>query len=83
MKARLQRWLRAVAWWILATVHPLDDEIDVALKGAFMDCGLNVDGYAHDVDLLASGKLHEVLVHASRRLGNKLTTVQDVRELLR
>ena len=74
--------VRAQAWDILRTVHPEADEIDAALLAAFADCGLPREAYDHDFDLLHSGKLHEVLVHASARLGNPLVTVADVRELL-
>lgn len=52
------------------------------VKAAFGDCGLPLDQFSPDFDLLHSGKLHEVLVHASRRLGNPLVTVDDLRKLL-
>lgn len=83
MRTRLQRWLRDLAWYVLAHVHPSLDEVDLALMEAFSDCGLPVAEFRHDFDLLHSGKLHEVLHHASRRLGNPLVTVADVRELLK
>lgn len=79
----MRRVLRSVAWWLLAHVHPSADEIDAALRGAFADCGLPLDAYTPEFDVLHTGKLHEVLVHASRRLGNPLVTVDDLRELLR
>lgn len=82
MIAQSQRLLRDLAWYVLAHVHPSLDEIDLALMQAFYDCGLPIASYRQDFDLLHSGKLHEVLLHASRRLGNPLVTVADVRELL-
>jgi hypothetical protein len=79
---RGRRLLRTLAWWVLGNVRPLETEIDAALKGAFADCGLPAASYHPECDVLRTGKLHEVLVHASRRLGNPLVTVDDLRELL-
>lgn len=82
LRKRLARTLRAFAWWILATVHPPQDEIDAALVAAFRDAGLPQDACHDDFDLARSGKLHEVLYHASHRLGNPLTTMRNLRDLL-
>jgi len=65
MRNRFRSWLRVWAWWILGTVKPTHDEIDGALLKAFAQSGLSVDKYSPDYDLLHSGKLHEVIVHAS------------------
>lgn len=75
--------LRADAWWILEHIKPAEDEVDTALRGAFTDCGLPQDSYSADFDIRHSGKLHEVLLHASARLGNPLHTVADLSNLLR
>ena len=82
MIAWLRQRLRSFAWWLLATVPPAAHEIDAAMKGAFADCGLPVDAYAEDFDLLHSGKFHEVLHHAAKRLGRPIVTVGDLRSLL-
>ena len=79
---RLRRLIRSWAWWILANIQAQPDEIDLAIRGGFADCGLNVAHYDDQFDVRASGKFHEVLVHAARRLGNPLRTVADVKELL-
>lgn len=79
----LRSWIRAFAWWILRTVKPLETEIDQAIRGAFQDCGMSEALYTPEFDLRNSGKLHEVLVHASNRLGNPLITVNQLRELLK
>lgn len=73
-------WLRGLAWYVLATVHPPADEIDQALRAAFADSGLNVETYALDLDL--GTKKYEVLHHAANRLGNPLRTVADLKRLL-
>lgn len=74
--------IRGFAWWILGSVKPTPDEVDKALLKAFGDCGLNKELYSPEFDVLHSGKLHEVIVHASRNLGNPLVTVNDLKELL-
>ena len=83
----LTRWPNAVedraqAWQILQTRLPAEDEIDAALRAAFAECGLSGEAFAQEFDLLHSGKLHEVLHHASAKLGNPLVTVRDVKALL-
>lgn len=70
------------AWWVLGNVTAPENEIDEALKAAFKEAGLGQHLYSADFDLLHSGKLHEVLVHAAAKLGNPLVTVSDVKELL-
>lgn len=94
MRARFRAWVfrlavryaplvRAWAWWTLANVAPPEDEVDAALRRAFLRAGLNQALYQPDFDLRGSGKLHEVLLHASDDLGNPLRTVEDVKALLR
>lgn len=82
MTTRLRRALRRLAWWILATVHPEPSDVQQAIRGAFADCGLNTACCTPEFDLRSTGKIHEVLMHAQRRLGRSLVTVQDVAELL-
>ena len=83
MRNRLYRALRDLAWWILKRLHPSPDDVDRAVVQAFADCGLNVD-LCHDTfNVRASGKIHEVLIHASDRLGNPLVTVADLKAMLR
>ena len=82
MIKRCQRLARSFAWWLLRNVHPSHDEVDVALKASFADCGLNIERYAEDYNLRNSGKFFDVLVHASDKLGNPLMTVADVKTLL-
>lgn len=83
LRRRGARILRAFAWWILATVHPSADEVSLAIAGAFADCGLPIEAAKNeDFDLVQAGKLHEVLYHTSHRLGNPLTTVGNLRDLL-
>jgi hypothetical protein len=78
-----KQWLRSLAWWVLGNVKPSEDDVDAALRRAFLRAGLNQDIYQQDFDLRSSGKLHEVLLHASDDLGNPLRTVSDVKALLR
>lgn len=78
-----KRKLRQLAWWLLQTVHPAEEEIDVVLRAVWGDVGLPLDAYHRDFDLLHSGKFHDVLILASRRLGNPLITLDHVRELLK
>lgn len=47
-----------------------------------MDCGLNVEEYSEEFDLVRSGKLHEVIYHATKRVGNPIVTVKDLKEFL-
>jgi hypothetical protein len=79
----MRRWLRSFARWILATVHPPADEVDVTVLQVFQDCGLNREDYQEDYDLQRVGKLHEVLIHSAHALGFDLRTVADVKSLLR
>ena len=83
MAAKIRSLLRRLAWWILRTVQPAEDEVDAAMRTAFAACGLSVEAYAPEFDLAHSGKLHEVLYHASVALGDPLVTVADVKDLLR
>jgi hypothetical protein len=75
--------IRAFAYWILRTFKPREDEIDEAIRYAFAQSGLNQDDYHRDYDLLHSGKLNEILFHATNKLGNPLITVNDLRDLLK
>lgn len=78
---RLCRGLRGLARWVLATVHPPEDEIDAAVRAAFADVGLNVELYAADCPL--RDKRYEVLHFAGQRLGYAFETVDDIKALLR
>ena len=73
---------RAQAWRLLRERLPVENDIDTALRAAFAECGLATDAYLPEFDLAASGKLHEVLYHASAKLGNPLATVADAKRLL-
>lgn len=79
---RLRLLLRTIAWWILGNIKPSENDVDVAIRAAFHEVGLNEADYAPDFDLLRTGKVLEVVIHASRKLGNPIVTVQDVKELL-
>lgn len=81
MVNRMRALARVLAWWVLGNVTPADDEIDAALRAAYADAGVSLDNFYPEYVLGA--KLHEVLLHGSRHLGNPLTTLNDVRELLR
>lgn len=83
MKNRLIKFLRALAFFVLATYKPDEEEIDAAVRYGFKEAGLNASLYSEDFDLLHSGKFHEVLIHSSRAIGNPLTTVADLKDLLR
>ena len=82
MIKRFQRLARSFAWWLLRNVQPAHDEVDVALRAAFADCGLNKELYSEDFNLRNSGKFYDVMVQASDKLGNPLQTVADVKTLL-
>lgn len=77
----LRLWLRSLAWWVLGNVQPSESEVDVALRRAYSDAGMPESQFYPEAVL--GPKLHEVLLHASRHLGNPLVTLNDVRELLR
>ena len=77
---RLRTLLRSLAWWVLATVRPQDDEIDAAIRASFVDVGLDPATYIVDLDL--GSKKYEVLHHAGRRLGYRFETVAQIKELL-
>jgi len=62
---------------------PLKVEVDDVLRAAYTECGLSLDKFYPEFDLQHSGKLHEVLIHACRHMGNPLITVADVAALLR
>lgn len=78
----VRRFLRSFAAWMLANIHPTPTEIDAALVAAFRECGLPVDRYSGAFDIAAAGKLHDVLHHATHRLGQPVRTVDDLRRLL-
>ena len=82
MIKRFQRVARSFARWLLRNVQPSHDEVDVALKASFAECGLNIEHYTEDYNLRHSGKFFDVLVHAADRLGNPLMTVADIKTLL-
>lgn len=81
MLTRLILLLRAIAWWLLRSLPPAEDEIDAALRGAMADIGLDPASYAPELDL--GTKRYQVLDAAAKRLGNPLRTVADIRALLR
>lgn len=60
---------------------PVDDRAVVeAVKRAFAPCGLNVDAFDMDFDVVKTGKLHQLLHYASQNLGidHNLHTVRDI-----
>ena len=77
----IKLWLRALAWWVLGNVKPAESDVDAALRAAYNDAGLSFSNFYPEYVL--GPKLHEVLLHGSRHLGNPLITLSDVRELLR
>lgn len=81
MNSKVSRVLRTVAWWVLRHVRPTEDDIDRALREAFMDAGVSLDHFTHDYD--PGAKRLEILHHAAVRLGNPLYTIEDLRRLLR
>ncbi len=89
MRQRLRKWfiqlLANLVKDVLVELYPPQppSEIDDVLKAAYTECGLPADSYHPDFNLLHSGKLHEVLIHAARKMGNPLVTVADVATLLR
>jgi hypothetical protein len=77
----IKLWLRSLAWWVLGNVKPAETDVDAALRAAYNDAGMASANFYPEYVL--GTKLHEVLLHASRHLGNPLVTLNDVRELLR
>jgi hypothetical protein len=59
--------------------------IDEAIRQAFDDCGLPLHKFAPDFDVASTGKLNEVIHHASARMGRShpIRTVRDVNALLK
>lgn len=82
-KRRFQLLLRYWAFQVLKRVKPEPTDIDLAIKEAFAHCGLPLDSYSPEFDLLHSGKFHEVLHHAALKIGNPLITVEDLYRLLK
>ncbi len=77
---KIKSLLRSIGWWILKNIKPTEDEIDIALRAAFQDCGVNPSIYSLDLHL--GDKKYEVLHFASQRLGNPLITLGDIKNLL-
>lgn len=80
--------LRRFALWLLSWTDPdrrtLPDPVDEAIRQAFLACGLNVQFLAPDFDVAATGKLHDVLHHASNhlRIQHPVRTVADIKRVL-
>jgi hypothetical protein len=74
----------AVLWLLWAQrpkpvpAAPGPPEVWAAMRQAFAECGLNVNLCVAEFDLLASGKLDDVIHHASTTLGRPIRTVHDV-----
>ncbi len=68
----------------MASAPIVVDDVDQAILIAFYECGLNIDFCRPDFDLARTGKLNDVLVHASAALAQShpLRTVADVKALL-
>lgn len=64
---------------IVASVDPSDP-----LRYAFEECGLPVHKLRPDFDVAATGKLHEVIHHASQKMGkaHPIRTVSDIQAIL-
>jgi hypothetical protein len=64
---------------------PRIDPIVIALQDAFAECGLPVHEFNQYFDLARTGKLNDVLHHASLKLGieHPMRTVGDVAAYLR
>ena len=77
-----------VAWWQTRKIVPPppvpDAAIFAAVKQAALDLGLNGEALTRDVDLVATGKLYEVLHRAGDALGkdHELRTAGDVADWL-
>lgn len=89
MRQKFRRWLVGLLTSIVRDVllelqpPPIKPDVDDVLRTAYTECGLAADSYGPNVDLLHSGKLHEVLIHSARKLGNPLITIADVAALLK
>jgi hypothetical protein len=56
-------------------------EVHAALQKGVRDCGLNHDTPL-SADLMATGKIGEILFHASGELGKPIRSMQDLHDLL-
>ena len=63
-----------------APVEPNDSAVEEAIMKAAAHCGVNVDLMQPKFDLLHTGKLGEIIYHASIELGRPIRTVQDVHD---
>ena len=80
--------VQAVVTWtqVLVTPKPRvpsETAIMDAIAGAFQDCGLNPELVSDDFDVLATGKLGDVLYHATKRLGKEARTVRDLHDWIK
>jgi hypothetical protein len=84
----MKRWFfQQIAKFVRAVMDELHPPAavtsDDAIKFAFRECGVGIQHFYPEANLLAMGKVHEVLIHAARRMGNPLATVADVQRLLK
>jgi hypothetical protein len=69
-------------YWVKPKKAELPPELNEVLPQVFKDCGLNVEHFRPDYDLIPTGKLGDIIFHAAARLGKPIRTVQDVHDLL-
>lgn len=70
-----------LAWWQARQVVPVPDAVILAaVRQAAQKIGLDGYGLAWDTDLVASGKVYDLLHHAAIALGkdHELRTVRDL-----
>jgi hypothetical protein len=80
--------IHALSTWtnVLVTPKPRvpsETAIMDAIEGAFQDCGLNPELLSDDFDVLSTGKLGDVLYHATKRLGKEAKTVRDLHDWIK
>ena len=59
-----------------------DLDIQVALASALADVGLNIEDYGLNHNVRFTGKLGDILIHASRELNVPMETLGDLHDLL-
>jgi hypothetical protein len=64
----------------VAKEHFNDLAVMAAFRAAARQCGVNAESIQPDFDLLSTGKLGEILHHASIELGKPIRTVQDLHD---
>ena len=80
MQALVLYWVKPAKSSVVERSTDLD--IQVALASALGETGLNIEDYGLNHNVRFTGKLGDVLIHASRELNIPMETLGDLHNLL-